>query len=300
MQENFKSHLALFVTALIYGANYTIAKGVMPEYLLPFGFILLRVTGGLILFWITGFFSPQKIERKDFPLLALCGLFGVAINQLLFFKGLSMTTPINAAIIMVCTPILVLLIAGFLVNEKITFRKLFGIFLGLIGAALLLLVNHDFSFGSLTWRGDLCIFINAISWGIYLVIAKPLIMKYNTITVVKWVFLFGFIYTLPFGFYELQQANFSVMPVNILMSILFVIIATTYFAYLLNNYALKKVSASVVSIYIYLQPLLAAGIAIFLGKDELNSIKLISALLIFGGVYLVSVNAKNNDFLNIE
>jgi drug/metabolite transporter (DMT)-like permease len=201
---------------------------------------------------------------------------------------------------MVCTPILVLLIAGFLVNEKITIRKLSGISLGLIGAALLLLVNHDFSFGSLTWRGDLCIFINAISWGIYLVIAKPLIMKYNTITVVKWVFLFGFLYVLPFGFSEIKQVNFSSMPSGIIGSILFVIIATTYFAYLLNNYALKKVSASVVSIYIYLQPLLAAGIAIFLGKDELNSIKLISALLIFGGVYLVSVSAKTNNFLTIE
>ncbi len=292
MKENFKSHLALFAAALIYGANYTIAKGVMPMYLQPFGFIMVRVTGAVILFWITGIFVPEKIDRKDLPILAFCGMFGVAINQLLFFKGLSMTTPINAAIIMVITPILVLLVATSMASERITTKKLLGIFVGLIGAFLLLLVKNDLSFGSLTWRGDLCIFINAISWGIYLVVAKPLIMKYKTITVIKWVFLFAWFYVLPFGYKEFMQADFSAMPASIILSVAFVVIGTTYFAYLLNNYALQKVSSSVVSIYIYLQPLLAAGIAVFLGKDELDAVKIISAFLIFAGVYLVSATEK--------
>lgn len=282
------------MAALIYGANYTIAKGVMPEYLQPFGFIIVRVTGATILFWITGIFVPEKINRKDLPLLAFCGMFGVAINQLLFFKGLSMTTPINAAIIMVITPILVLLVATSLMSEKITTKKLIGIAIGLIGAVILLLVKHDLTIGSLTWRGDLCILINAISWGIYLVVAKPLIMKYRTITVIKWVFLFAWFYVLPFGYSEFMQADFSVMPTNILLSIGFVVLGTTYFAYLLNNYALQKVSSSVVSIYIYLQPLLAAGIAIFLGKDELDLVKILSAILIFTGVYLVSASDKSS------
>lgn len=294
MKKNLKAHLALFMAALIYGANYTIAKGVMPEYLQPFGFIIVRVTGATILFWITGIFVPEKINRKDLPLLAFCGMFGVAINQLLFFKGLSMTTPINAAIIMVITPILVLLVATSLMSEKITTKKLIGIAIGLIGAVILLLVKHDLTIGSLTWRGDLCILINAISWGIYLVVAKPLIMKYRTITVIKWVFLFAWFYVLPFGYSEFMQADFSVMPTNILLSIGFVVLGTTYFAYLLNNYALQKVSSSVVSIYIYLQPLLAAGIAIFLGKDELDLVKILSAILIFTGVYLVSASDKSS------
>lgn len=292
MKKNLKAHLALFTAALIYGANYTIAKGVMPQYLQPFGFIIVRVTGAAILFWITGLFVPEKINRKDIPLLAFCGMFGVAINQLLFFKGLSMTTPINAAIIMVITPILVLLVATSLMSEKITLKKIVGIIIGLIGAVVLLLIKHDLTIGSLTWRGDLCILINAISWGIYLVVAKPLIMKYRTITVIKWVFLFAWFYVLPFGYSEFMEADFSSMPPNILVSIAFVVLGTTYFAYLLNNYALQKVSSSVVSIYIYLQPLLAAGIAIFLGKDELDLVKIISAVLIFTGVYLVSASDK--------
>jgi drug/metabolite transporter (DMT)-like permease len=300
VKENFKAHLALFFAALIYGANYTIAKGVMPDYLQPFGFIMVRVTGAVILFWITGIFVPEKINRKDIPLLAFCGMFGVAINQLLFFKGLSMTTPINAAIIMVITPILVLLVATSLASEKITKTKLSGIIIGLIGALLLLLVKHDLSFGSLTWRGDLCILINAISWGIYLVVAKPLIMKYRTITVIKWVFLFAWFYVLPFGYTEFMEADFSNMPADILLSVAFVVLGTTYFAYLLNNYALQKVSSSVVSIYIYLQPLLAAGIAVFLNKDELDWVKILSALLIFAGVYLVSATDRAKRNQNIQ
>ncbi|MES1224550.1 MAG: DMT family transporter [Bacteroidota bacterium] len=300
MKENFKSHLALFIAALIYGANYTIAKGVMPDYLQPFGFIMVRVTGAVILFWITGIFVPEKINRKDIPLLAFCGMFGVAINQLLFFKGLSMTTPINAAIIMVITPILVLLVATSLASERITGKKLTGIVTGLVGAILLLLVKHDLSLGSLTWRGDLCILINAISWGIYLVVAKPLIMKYRTITVIKWVFLFAWFYVLPFGYSEFMEADFSSMPPNILLSVAFVVLGTTYFAYLLNNYALQKVSSSVVSIYIYLQPLLAAGIAIVSGKDDLDAVKITSALLIFVGVYLVSAADNDNRNQNLQ
>jgi drug/metabolite transporter (DMT)-like permease len=300
VKENFKAHLALFFAALIYGANYTIAKGVMPDYLQPFGFIMVRVTGAVILFWITGIFVPEKINRKDIPLLAFCGMFGVAINQLLFFKGLSMTTPINAAIIMVITPILVLLVDTSLASEKITKTKLSGIIIGLIGALLLLLVKHDLSFGSLTWRGDLCILINAISWGIYLVVAKPLIMKYRTITVIKWVFLFAWFYVLPFGYTEFMEADFSNMPADILLSVAFVVLGTTYFAYLLNNYALQKVSSSVVSIYIYLQPLLAAGIAVFLNKDELDWVKILSALLIFAGVYLVSATDRAKRNQNIQ
>lgn len=300
MKENFKSHLALFIVALIYGANYTIAKGVMPTYLQPFGFIVVRVSGAVMLFWITGIFVPEKINRKDIPLLAFCGLFGVAINQLLFFKGLSMTTPINAAIIMVITPILVLLVATSVASERITPKKLSGILIGLLGAIILLLVKHDLTIGSLTWRGDLCILINAISWGIYLVVAKPLIMKYRTITVIKWVFLFAWFYVLPFGYTEFVEADFSMMPTDILLSVAFVVVGTTYFAYLLNNYALQKVSSSVVSIYIYLQPLLAAGIAVFLGRDEIDAVKIVSGLFIFIGVYLVSSADRANRNQNIQ
>ena len=289
MNNPIKVHIALFATNLIYAANYTIAKEVMPDYIERFGFILLRVSGALLLFWIFHkIFSTEKVAKRDLFKLAICGLFGVAINQLLFFKGLNITTPINAAIIMTSNPILVLLFSAFMIKEFITGKKIAGIVIGITGAVLLIAFGKNFSFGSTTFSGDLMILINSTSYGIYLVLVKPLMAKYSPLTVIKWVFTFGFLYVLPFGFMEFTHINWNAMPLNIWMSVFFVVIATTFIAYLLNIYALKHVSPTIVSYYVYLQPLLATAIALFLNKDELSLIKIVSAIFIFTGVYLVS------------
>lgn len=225
--------------------------------------------------------------------MALLAVFGVACNQLLFLKGLSITTPINASIIMISNPIVVLLIAAAVLKEKVSISKLLGIGLGISGAMLLLLFNKSFSFGSETITGDIMILINSISWALYVVLVKPLMSKYNTFTIVKWVFLFGFCYVLPFGFSEFKEVDFSSLPYNIWADILFVVVATTFFAYVLNTYALRALSPSVVSIYIYLQPFLATLFAVFLyHNDTLDLRKIVAAVLIVAGVYLVSIPNK--------
>jgi len=291
MNKITQSHCALFAANLIYAANFTIAKDVMPNYIQPFGFILLRVSGALLLYWLVAtIIKNEKVDKRDFPRLLLCGLFGIAINQLLFFKGLNTTSPINAAIMMVCTPILVVIISSFLIKDKIKIVKIVGIVLGLAGAIALIVINHSSSskIREATFSGDMCVLINATSWAIYLVIVKPLMLKYNTLTVIKWAFLFGFVIVFPFGFGELQAVKWETMSSFIVWEVIFVVVATTFFAYLFNTFALKHLSASVVSIYIYLQPLLAALIAVSLGKDELTFVKVVCTILIFVGVYLVS------------
>lgn len=288
MNQNIKPHLALLGANIIYGLNYTIAKDVMPTFIAPFGFILCRVAGALVLFWAVFAFSYEKIEKKDLLLLATCGFFGVAANQLMFFYGLNITSPINAGIIMTSNPILVLIASAIILKNKITFTKIGGIALGIIGALLLLLFKNDFSFGSETIVGDLFIFLNAMSYGTYLVIAVPLMKKYKPLTVITWVFTFGFVYVFPFGINQFIQIEWSSFPSSIWLSFTFVIIGTTFFAYLLNIYGLKKLNPSTVSTYIYLQPLLAAGFSIWAGKDSLDWIKIVAAILIFSGVYLVS------------
>lgn len=288
MNSNLKPHLALLGANIIYGLNYTIAKDVMPEFISPFGFIFCRVAGALLLFWAIFAFRFEKIAKKDLLLLAICGFFGVAGNQLMFFYGLNITTPINAGIIMTSNPILVLIASAIILKNKITLTKVGGIALGIIGALLLLLFKNDFSFGSETLVGDLFIFLNAMSYGIYLVVAVPLMRKYKPLTVITWVFTFGLIYVFPFGVTEFTQIEWSAFSSTIWLEFAFVIICTTFFAYLLNIYGLKKLNPSTVSTYIYLQPLLAAGFAIWSGKDSLDGIKIIAAMLIFSGVYLVS------------
>jgi len=295
MNRSLYAHLALFGANLIYGLNYTLAKDVMHGFIQPYGFIFCRVTGALILFWlIHALFYREKIDRKDIPRLMLCGLFGVAINQLLFFKGLDLSHPINAAIIMTTNPILVLILSTLIAREKLSWIKSLGIGIGISGAITLITFNDGFKFGNATSIGDLLIFINATSYGLYLVLAKKIMNKYKPLTVIKWVFLFGYLVVFPVGWTEFTEIQWSTMPVKIIWEIIYVIIGTTFLAYLLNIYALKIVSPTTASSYIYLQPVLASIFAIWFGADNITVIKVFAALMIFAGVYLVSKTTYKN------
>ena len=287
MNANLKPHLAILGANIIYGLNYTIAKDVMP-IVSPFALVFCRVSGALLLFWLIYSFTYEKVERKDLILLATCGFFGVFANQLMFLYGLHLTTPINAGIIMVSNPIMVLIASAIILKYRITLLKVGGIALGVIGALMLILFKNDFSFGSETIVGDTFIFLNALSYGVYLVIAVPLMRKYKAVTVITWVFTFGFIFVFPVAINEFIHIPWELFTPVIWFEFAFVIIATTFLAYLLNIYGLKKLSPTIVSTYIYLQPILAACFAIWVGKDALDWIKVIAALLIFSGVFMVS------------
>ena len=280
MKKIVLAHIALIFANLIYAINFTLAKDVMPEYIMPSGFILLRVSSAVFLFSIVYFlFIREKIKKKDLVRLAVCGLFGVAVNQLFFFEGLNLTSPINASIIMTTNPIIVLVISFIFLKDKITGYKLFGVLLGIFGAWNLILNSNNMSFSSGSGLGDIFVLINATSYGLYLVLVKPLMSKYNPITILFIVFSFGLIFVFPFGYNELSLVDWTEIPNNIWFEIGFVVLFTTFFAYLLNAFALKNVSPNTVSIYIYLQPVLASFFAIYWGADELKEDKIIAALL---------------------
>ena len=292
MNKNSLAHISLIFANLIYAINFTFAKDVMPDFIMPSGFILLRVLGAFSLFALSCFlFIKESVERKDIFRLAICGVFGVAINQLFFFEGLNLTTPINAAIVMTINPILVILLSFLIIKEALTFRKTLGVLLGLMGASMLILNGGGVDFSSDHQAGNLFVFINASSYGLYLVLVKPLIQKYHLITVLFYVFGFGLLYVIPFGFSSLNDVKWAIIPSNIYLEITFVVVCTTFIAYLLNSLALKQLSPTTVSIYIYLQPVLASIFAIFWGSDYLDKDKVMAALLIFLGVYLVSVRS---------
>ena len=288
-QKLLFAHLALFGANLIYAFNYGYAKDVMDRgYLPPFTFILFRAVGATFLFWITSFFFYQKIEKKDIWRFALCGFFGVTANQLMFFSGLSLTSTIHASIIMISSPIIVSILSIFIIKERMNWKKAIGIGIGLTGALMVILHKNKTSGDFGIW-GDILIFLNASSYGLYLISVKPLMSKYQPITVIKWVFTFGLVGVIPFGTYQLSEVNW-IMPNDILLKIGFVILFTTYFCYLFNIYGVKHVSPTIVSTYIYLQPILTSFIALLTGREELESIVVFSSLLIFSGVYLVSVS----------
>ena len=287
-----KRNLALLgatLVSVIYGVTFTIAKDMMPTYIDAYGFIFLRVGGSVILFWLVWLFMPkEKIMLTDFPRIIAAAFFGVAFNMLTFFKGLSLTSPISAAVIMVSTPMIVLALSAILIKERMKIRLVIGIILGLIGTGFLILYGKSIGSATNAGLGNLLVLVNAISYAFYLIIVKKLMDKYNAFTFVKWIYLFGFIMVLPFGWKQFEAVDWSTIPIIISWKIVFVVVISTFLTYLLNLLSMKELKPTIVAVFIYLQPLFATIFAISLGKDELNMVKIVSAILIFGGVYLVT------------
>lgn len=289
MNSSLKVHLALFTVSLIYGATFTVAKQVMPVFVKPAAFILMRVSVAAVLMFIfhSIFIKRRITDWKDILQLCISALFGVAFNMLLFFKGLSITTPINGAVLMMFTPIFVVVFAALYLKEKITVWKAAGVLVAALGA-ILLMGGTRFNFSAGTVLGDIMVAANAIIYAFYLVYAKSLMTKYHPLTVTMWSFVFGWFVVLPFAAGEFTEIDFASFTPVVWACVAFVTIGSTFFTYVLNAYALRKASSSLVGSYIYLQPVLATLIAIVSGKDALTVEKLFFILVIFSGVYLVS------------
>jgi drug/metabolite transporter (DMT)-like permease len=293
MNSSIKVHLVLAFVSLLFGANYTIAKMVMPEHISAIGMIAFRVPVTTALFWGFQRFlgKTQALHPKDLVRFFFCALFGVAINQLFFFKGISLTSPILGSVIMTSTPIVVLIISYFIIKEKITWLKFGDIIMGGTGA-IFLITAQGIDLSNSTFQGNIFILINAISYSVYLVIVKPLMIKYDALTVIKWVFLFGSFMVIPIGYQDLTLANWANFDYAIWLSIIYIIVGSTFLAYLLNLWSLKTVSPSLVGYYIYLQPLFASVIAVIFRGDEITISNILFSIMIFSGVFMVSYSSS--------
>ena len=286
--------LAALAAALIYGLTFTIAKHVMPVYIKPYGFIVLRVFGATLLFWFSGLFiKKEKIARADYGRIFLAAVFGVGLNMLTFFKGLSYTTPINASVVMVMVPIIVLSLSAILLKEHLVKYRIVGIFIGLAGAVYLIAYGNGLQLNNtrIQW-GNFLVFINAFSYSLYLILVKKLTSKYHPISFAKWLYLLGFFMVLPFGFKELKAISWQTMPTEIFYKMLFVVVFATFVTYLFNLLAVRKLKPTTVSVFIYLQPFIATVFALIMISDTLNIHKIAASVLIFAGVYLVSKKPK--------
>lgn len=281
--------LAATLVSIIYGVTFTIAKDVMPKHIDAFGFIFLRVGGSMVLFWLaTLFVKTEKIDKTDFPRIIAASFFGIAFNMLTFFKGLSYTSPIMGAVLMVTTPMIVLILSAIIMRERMENKKIIGILLGLAGTITLILYGKSMVNAPNASLGNFLVFVNAMSYGFYLIIVKKLMDKYNAFSFVKWIYFFGFLMVIPFGWGEFQAVDWASVPSSAFLKIGFVVIFSTFLTYLLNLLSMKELKPTTVAVFIYLQPLFATIFAIGLGKDELSWVKAGSALLIFIGVYLVT------------
>jgi drug/metabolite transporter (DMT)-like permease len=295
LTNTHKAHLALLTVQFIYGINYLIAKGIMPDKIGPSALVFIRLIGAGLFFWLIRIFFYEKVERQDYGRLILCGVLGAGINMLLFFNGLAITSPIDASIIMTATPVFVLIISAILLKELITTQKIAGLIVGAIGALLLIYAGAA-SKGTGTLLGNAFVLLNSLSFSFYLVLVKPLMKKYQPVTVVSFIFLVGFFFTAPFAIKQLIETEFAGFTRNTFAVVSFVVIGPTFLAYLFNIYASKHLLPSVSGSYIYLQPVISFLVVSLYSfwlnidtyKDDISLLKIACCLLVIIGVYLIS------------
>nr|WP_293303973.1 DMT family transporter [Allomuricauda sp.] len=295
MSKRTLAILAALGATAIYGINHTLAKGVMPMHVKPFGFIMLRVGGAAILFWAISFFGPkEKVEKKDWGRLLICAICGMSVNMLSFFKGLQLSTPINSAVLITITPIIVVVLSSLFLKEKITLNKSLGILMGFIGAVGLILFGAEIRQDAPNIPlGNFLFIVNATFYGTYLIVVKTLIEKYHPFTLMKWLFSLALIINIPITLPEFLEIEWSSMPLWVYGSIAFVVVGTTFLTYLFNVFALTQLKASTVGAFIYVQPLIGILFALTLGKDHLSWIKILATALVLAGVYLASMRPKH-------
>lgn len=282
--------MAVLTTNLLFGINFSVVKYISPSLVKPFGLNLIRVGVAVVLFWLLFAAKPTKagIDKKDIRRFLLCAFTGVAVNQLMFIKGLTLTTPIHAALLILATPVFILLLGFALRSEKITIQKITGLLAAISGATLLILGREQNGIGSNMLLGDIYILINAVFYAFYYVLVKPLMQKYSPVHVVRWVFTFGLFMILPFCWNDFVAIDWSSFNTSHYAALAFVVIGATFLAYYFTVYGLQHLSASAVGAYIYLQPLFSALISTLYFHEALTLNKFIAAALIFTGVFLVN------------
>lgn len=289
------AHIALFFTNIFFAINLSAVKHLTnSELVKPFGLNVVRIGVSVLLFWAMYLLKPVniKIKKEDRLRLFLCAVCGIAINQLFFIKGLSLTYPIHAALLLLITPILIVFIAAWILKERLSFFKLAGLALGISGALVLILAKDINGNGANVLLGDLFIIINAVSYTIYFIIVKPLMLKYNAVVILRWIFTIGLILVLPFGWQEFIEIPWQAYTAIDFTSMALIVITGTFLAYLFNLYGIKMLGASVAGFYIYTQPVFAALIAMLFLHENLALYKIIAAALIFSGVYLANKQFK--------
>jgi drug/metabolite transporter (DMT)-like permease len=295
-QTRIKAHLALIGTNIFFAINFSAVKYLINnQFIQPFGLNFIRMLFTTILLWALYFVNPVKIKVKKihYKRFLICALLGIVINQLLFIKGLSMTYSIHASLLMLTTPIFITIIAAFILKEQLHKFKILGLLLGVSGALILVLARKNIGTGSNIFWGDIFVIINAVCYSCYFILVKPLMKRYSAMSVIRVLFTMGTLIAMPVcwnEFIAIPWSSYSLFDVAILLQI---VIGGTFFAYTFNLYGIKYLGASVSGAYIYTQPFFATIIAMIFMNEKLDGYKIIAAVFIFIGVYLVTKKIKH-------
>ena len=290
--KHLPGHATMLVTNIIFGLNLPISKMLLDnDFISSYSLNFFRMIGGAALFWIASLFvKHEKVPIKDIGLLFLASFFGVMFNQVTFLKGLGMTDPVEASIVTTVVPILTMIIAALYLREPITWKKVIGVLIGAAGAIILILNTGEIGGGNSHMTGNLLCLLSGASYATYLVVFRKLIGRYSPVTLMKWMFLFAAIGTTPLTWGDFRTIDFALFTWEITAGVVFVVIGATFLAYLLIPIGQRILRPTVVSMYNYLQPLVASLVAIAIGLDGFTWEKGVAGILVFLGVYVVTLS----------
>ena len=295
--RTLSGNLACFAAYAIFGFNIISCKSIaLDGNITPMALFCLRSFGATALFWLWSLFTAprEQIDRKDAWKVAAASFLGLFLTQLSFLLAITQTTAIDASIMTTLSPIMTLVISALVLQERITWSGIAGIALSLIGVLILIFncVSIRSGADSTSVWGLLGMLVNTLSFASYVGIFRPLIRKYSVVTFMKWMFLFSSLMALPFSFGAFRASCLSAVPMGVAWQVLFVVVFATFIAYFLIPYGQKHLRPVVVCMYTYLQPVIAMVIALVLGLDTLNTLKVIATILVFTGVGLVNFVPK--------
>ncbi|MDR1879708.1 MAG: DMT family transporter [Tannerellaceae bacterium] len=299
-KEKRKGHGFILVANVLFAVNMPISKYLLPSHVTPEALTIMRMAFACVMFWITSLFMKQeKVPLKDLGLLFLCGMCGIAFNQSLFIIGLNRTSPVDASIIATTGPIFVMLLAAVILKEPITRMKTFGVLMGVAGGTSLILSSAQAGGGqSGSMDGDLLIVTSGFIYSIYVVLSKPLSVRYSSVTIMKWMFLFSTVVLLPFTYTFVLESP-ALYPGHsgweVSGGLFYVLFGATFIPYLLIPMSLRRIRPTTVSMYNYIQPIVASFIAVIVGQDRFTVGKCLSAAVVFLGVYLVTQSKSRED-----
>ena len=291
-RQSIMGHLAGFIAYAIFGFNIIVCKDLTSDGLIPpLGIFTLRSLGAGALFWLISLFQPrEKVDKKDFFKIFLASMLGFFTCQITFLVGLPYITPMDCSIMTALAPIYTMIVAAIALKEPITFKKAGGVAISLAGVIYLILSRSAIAGGAAqtTPFGIVMIVFNILSFSMYLGIFKPLIAKYSVVTFMKWIFLFSFCVAAPFSAKGLTEVDWAGIPSIQYAELAYLIICATFITYFLIPVAQKRIRPTIISMYSYVQPIIAISISIAIGMDVLTWQKVLAAAMVFGGVIMVS------------
>lgn len=284
-------HLSAFIAYLIFGINIIVNKDLSDSGISPLALFTIRSLGAGSLFWIISLFRPvEKVDRDDFPKILIAAILGFFICQVTFLYAIPRITPMDCSIVTSLSPIYTMFIAAIAIKEPITWKKASGVAISLGG--FIFLIFNSVSTGSGVEStepiGIILMIINSLSFSLYLGIFKPIITKYSVVTFMKWIFLFTTVMTLPFTAKEIITFDYLSLSTAYIWELAFLVLFATFITYFLIPIAQKNIRPTLVSMYSYVQPIIAIIISIYIGMDTLTWQKMVAALAVFGGVILVN------------